>query len=99
MPVIGFFHLTSLELKLEPLAAFHRGLGDNGYIEARTSRSNTGGHMATTIYCQLATKLVRRQAIRDRYPGKHTGCARSQSGDPDITVPPTLLARAHELIE
>ena len=21
--------------------------------------------------------------IRDRYPGKHTGCARSQSGDPD----------------
>ena len=35
MPVIGFFHLTSLELTRELLAAFHRGLGDTGYIEGR----------------------------------------------------------------
>jgi len=35
MPVIGFLHLTSLEANRENLAAFHRGLGDTGYIEGR----------------------------------------------------------------
>ena len=35
MPVIGFLHLTSLELTRELLAAFHRGLGDTGYIEGK----------------------------------------------------------------
>jgi putative tryptophan/tyrosine transport system substrate-binding protein len=34
-PVIGFFHLTSLELTRKLLAAFHRGLGDTGYIEGK----------------------------------------------------------------
>ena len=35
MPVIGFFHLTSLETRREYLAAFHRGLGETGYAEGR----------------------------------------------------------------
>ena len=36
MPVIGFFHLTSLEAReRENLAAFHQGLSDAGYIEGR----------------------------------------------------------------
>ena len=35
MPVIGFLHLTSLELTRKLLAAFHRGLGDTGYIEGK----------------------------------------------------------------
>ena len=34
-PVIGFVHLASLEKTHENLAAFHRGLGDTGYIEGR----------------------------------------------------------------
>src|SRR4029453_15203416 len=34
-PVIGFFHLTSLELSRENLFSFHRGLGEAGYIEDR----------------------------------------------------------------
>ena len=33
VPVIGFFHLTSLETNRENLAAFRLGLGDTGYIE------------------------------------------------------------------
>src|SRR3984893_18158299 len=33
MPVVGFFHLTSLEPNRENLAAFRRGLGEIGYIE------------------------------------------------------------------
>ncbi len=36
MPVIGFIHLTSLEQTRDYLAAFHRGLGDTGYLEGRT---------------------------------------------------------------
>src|SRR5262249_51862874 len=35
MPVIGFVHLTSIETTREYLAAFHRGLGDTGYIEGK----------------------------------------------------------------
>ena len=35
MPVIGFLHLTSLELTRENLASFRRGLGETGYIEDR----------------------------------------------------------------
>jgi putative ABC transport system substrate-binding protein len=35
VPVIGFFHLTSLETRRSYLAAFHRGLGEAGYVEGR----------------------------------------------------------------
>jgi putative tryptophan/tyrosine transport system substrate-binding protein len=35
MPVIGFFHLASLETTREYLAAFQRGLGETGYAEGR----------------------------------------------------------------
>jgi putative ABC transport system substrate-binding protein len=34
-PVIGFFHLTSLELTRENLAFFRRGLGEAGYREGK----------------------------------------------------------------
>jgi len=62
MPVIGFFHLTSPELTREILAAFHRGLGDTGYIEGknvaieyRWARGNND------LLPALAAELVRRQ--------------------------------------
>jgi hypothetical protein len=35
MPVIGFLHLTSSEMRRELLAAFHRGLAETGFIEGR----------------------------------------------------------------
>jgi ABC-type uncharacterized transport system substrate-binding protein len=35
VPIIGFFHLTSLETTREYLAAFHQGLRNHGYIEGR----------------------------------------------------------------
>jgi ABC-type uncharacterized transport system substrate-binding protein len=35
MPVIGFLHLTSLELTRENLGSFLRGLGETGYIEGK----------------------------------------------------------------
>jgi putative tryptophan/tyrosine transport system substrate-binding protein len=35
MPAIGFLHPTSPETKQSYLAAFHRGLGDTGFVEGR----------------------------------------------------------------
>ena len=35
IPVIGFLHLTSLELTRENLASFRQGLGETGYFEDR----------------------------------------------------------------
>ena len=66
MPVIGFFHLTSLELTRELLAAFHRGLGDTGYIEGRNvAIEYRWAHGKNDLLPTLAAELVRRQ-IRAR---------------------------------
>jgi putative ABC transport system substrate-binding protein len=57
--VIGFFHLTSLELTRELLAAFHRGLGDAGYIEGKNVAIEYHGN--NDLLPTLAAELVRRQ--------------------------------------
>jgi putative ABC transport system substrate-binding protein len=36
LPVIGFLHSGSRDMFARPLAAFHRGLGEAGYVEGRT---------------------------------------------------------------
>src|ERR1700738_2966428 len=62
MPVIGFFHLTSLELTHELLAAFHRGLGDTGYIEGRNvAIEYRWAHGKNDLLPTLAAELVRRR--------------------------------------
>ena len=35
IPVIGFLHLTSLDLTRENLASFRQGLAETGYIEGK----------------------------------------------------------------
>jgi putative ABC transport system substrate-binding protein len=62
MPVIGFFHLTSPELTRELLAAFHRGLGDTGYIEGKNvAIEYRWAHGKNDLLATLAAELVRRQ--------------------------------------
>ena len=62
MPVIGFFHLTSLELTRELLAAFHRGLGDTGYIEGKNvAIEYRWAHGNNDLLPTLAAELVRRK--------------------------------------
>ena len=62
MPVIGFFHLTSLELTRELLAAFHQGLGDTGYIEGKNVVIEyRWAHGKNDLLPTLAAELVRRQ--------------------------------------
>ena len=62
MPVIGFFHLTSLETNRENLAAFRRGLSQTGYVEDRNVAIEyrwAEGH--NDRLPGLAAELVRRQ--------------------------------------
>src|SRR6266545_6922773 len=62
MPVIGFVHLTSLEETREYLAAFHRGLGDTGYIEGRNvAIEYRWGQGQNDRLPMLLAELVRRQ--------------------------------------
>ena len=62
MPVIGFFHLTSLESTREYLAAFHRGLGDTGYIEGKNvAIEYLWAQGQNDRLPTLAAELVRRQ--------------------------------------
>jgi hypothetical protein len=52
--VIGFLHLTSLELTRENLASFRRGLAETGYSEGKN------------VAIELPARLPRRLA--SRYP-------------------------------
>jgi ABC-type uncharacterized transport system substrate-binding protein len=61
-PVIGFLHLTSLELTRENLASFHRGLGEAGYIEDRNVAIEYRWAQGRNDQLPtLAAELVRRQ--------------------------------------
>ena len=62
MPVIGFFHLTSLETNRENLAAFRQGLGDTGYIEDKNvAIEYRWAQGRNDRLPTLAAELVRRQ--------------------------------------
>ena len=62
MPVIGFFHLTSLETNRENLAAFRQGLGDTGFIEGKNvAIEYRWAEGRNDRLRTLAAELVRRQ--------------------------------------
>jgi len=61
-PVIGFLHLTSLELTREHLASFRQGLEETGYIEDRNVAIEYRWAQGRNDQLQtLAAELVRRQ--------------------------------------
>ena len=61
-PVIGFLHLTSLELTRENLAYFQRGLGETGYVEGRNvAIEYRWANGRNDELPTLAAELVRRQ--------------------------------------
>jgi len=49
MPVIGFVRDTSLADATHLVAAFRQGLKEAGFVDAKTSRSNTVGRKADVI--------------------------------------------------
>ena len=52
MPVIGFMSARSPEDTLQELNAFHKGLGEGGFIDIATRRSNIAGLAVTTRGCR-----------------------------------------------
>jgi putative ABC transport system substrate-binding protein len=52
IPVIGFMSGRSPGDSRHLLAAFHQGLGEAGFVEGKTSLSNTGGRPASTTGCR-----------------------------------------------
>src|SRR5512137_672185 len=63
MPVIGFFHLTSLETTNKNLAAFRRGLAETGYVENKNvTIEYRWAEGLNDRLPKLAAELVRRQA-------------------------------------
>ena len=62
MPVIGFFHLTSLETTRENLASFRRGLAETGYVENKNvTIEYRWGEGLNDRLPTLVAELVRRQ--------------------------------------
>src|SRR6516165_4262223 len=84
MPVIGFFHLTSLELTRELLAAFHRGLGDTGYIEGKNvAIEYRWAQGQNDRLPALVAELVRRQVSVIVALASTNAALIGQSGDPN----------------
>jgi putative ABC transport system substrate-binding protein len=52
LPVIGYFSARSPRTDVPLLAAFRRGLGEAGYVEAGTSRLNFVGRKDDMIGCR-----------------------------------------------
>jgi putative ABC transport system substrate-binding protein len=62
MPVVGFFHLTSLETNRENLATFRQSLADTGYIEGKNvSIEYRWAQGRNDQLATLVAELVRRQ--------------------------------------
>jgi putative tryptophan/tyrosine transport system substrate-binding protein len=60
LPVIGFLHSQSLPAFVEPVAAFHRGLAETGYIEGKNIAIDyrwAEGHVDRVV--ALAAEMVR----------------------------------------
>src|SRR5262245_2824953 len=97
MPVIGFFHLTSLELVRDLLAAFHQGLGDTGYIEGRNVAIEyrwAQGH--NDRLPSLAAEMVRRQVAVIAAAGTPSSLAAKAA---TATIPIVFSTAADPVVE
>src|SRR5437899_7280983 len=87
MPVIGFFHLTSLETNRENLAAFRGGLGDTGYIEGKNvAIEYRWAHGRNDRLATLAAELVRLQVSVIVVPETTNGALAAKAATQTIPI-------------
>ena len=87
MPVIGFLHSGSREAFARPLAAFHRGLGEAGFVEGRTVAIEY--RWAENRYDQLpalAADLVSRGVSVIATPGSTPATLAAKAASPEIPL-------------
>jgi hypothetical protein len=82
MPVIGFFHLTSLETTRKNLASFRRGLAETGYVENNNvTIEYRWAEGLNDRLPTLAAEFGSSSGIRHCRTGEHKGCPRAKGGN------------------
>ncbi len=98
MPVVGFLNNTTPETYAPFIAAFRRGLGQVDYIEGQNvAIEYRWAENQIDRLPALAADLVRRQVAVIATTG--ATAAASAAKALGLTVPPTLLSRADEVVE
>jgi putative ABC transport system substrate-binding protein len=103
-PVIDYLGSSSAQVSVKNLEAFRKGLSETGYVEGRNVaiefRWSEGRDDRMP---ELAADLVRRQVAVIASPVSTAGALAAKAATSSIPlgleVPPTLLARADEVIE
>ena len=98
MPVIGYLESRSPDGMTDRLRAFRQGLKDTGYVEGENVRIEyRWAENQVDRLPMLATELVRQRVnVIATTGGEAVALAAKALG---LDVPPTLLARADEVIE
>src|SRR5262245_4920654 len=87
MPVVGFLRAGSPEPNAHLVAAFHKGLGETGYIEGRNvAVEYRWAHNHDDRLPELAADLVRRQVAVIVTPGSTAATAAAKSATRTIPI-------------
>jgi ABC-type uncharacterized transport system substrate-binding protein len=86
MPVVGFLRLGSPELNAHLLAAFHKGMGETGYVEGRNVAVEYRWAGNDDRLRELAADLVRLRVNVIVTPGSTTAAAAAKSATTTIPI-------------
>ena len=87
MPVIGLLHLGSPEANVSVMAAFRRGLAENGYVEGRNVAIEfRWAHNDTARLPELAADLVRNRVAVIATPGSVASALAAKAATATIPI-------------
>jgi ABC-type uncharacterized transport system substrate-binding protein len=87
LPVVGFLRPGSPEPNAHLVAAFHKGLGETGYVEGRNvAVEYRWAHTDNDLLPELAAELVRLRVAVIATPGSTTAAAAAKSATTTIPI-------------